>query len=256
MSSRLVIFGISSKWQVATQLNRSNGAMRKATTMERRGRAAQRRVESCQVSRARHELTGAALAPKTQATFDELQRKRPQEQVRQIPPEVMGYVPEQALMMDFALFTKCLQSAPSGVSAGPGGCTNEMLRVCLDDAEVLQLLFRVAEDFARTNVPESVSKAFMAASMTALQKHDGGVRHRGWLPKRWLVSSAQKGGSLRTDQFALSTRAGTDCVGHAIRAITDADPIGAYDHVLRSAMLTKVCSVPGLRALLPFVRAI
>ena len=70
-------------------------------TMERRGRAAQRRVES-----------GAALAPKTQATFDELQRKRPQEQVRQIPPEVMGYVPEQALMMDFALFTKCLQSAP------------------------------------------------------------------------------------------------------------------------------------------------
>ena len=115
-------------------------------TMERRGRAAQRRVESGQVSRARHELlTGAALAPKTQATFDELQQKRPQEQVRQIPPEVMGYVPEQALMMDFALFTKCLQSAPSGVSAGPGGCTNEMLRVCLDDAEVLQLLFRAAE---------------------------------------------------------------------------------------------------------------
>ena len=39
-------------------------------TMERRGRAAQRRVESGQVSRARHELTGAALAPKTQATFE------------------------------------------------------------------------------------------------------------------------------------------------------------------------------------------
>ena len=62
-------------------------------------------------------------------------------------------------MMDFVLFTKCLQSAPSGVSAGPGGCTNEMLRVCLDDTEVLQLLFRAAEDFARTNVPESVSKS-------------------------------------------------------------------------------------------------
>ena len=80
-------------------------------TMERRGRAAQRRVESGQVSHARHELTGAALAPKTQATFDELQQKRPQEQVRQIPPEVMGYVPEQALMMDFCfvhqVFAKC-----------------------------------------------------------------------------------------------------------------------------------------------------
>ena len=43
-------------------------------------------------------------------------------------------------------------------------------------------------------------------------------------------------------QFALSTRAGTDCVGHAIRAMTDLnsratvmfDRIGANDHVLRS----------------------
>ena len=42
-------------------------------------------------------------------------------------------------------------------------------------------------------------------------------------------------------QFALSPRAGRDCVGHAITALTDADPtatvpsvdgIGAYDHVL------------------------
>ena len=40
-------------------------------------------------------------------------------------------------------------------------------------------------------------------------------------------------------QFALSTRAGTDCVGHTIRAMTDVDPectvlsidgVGAYDH--------------------------
>ena len=50
-------------------------------------------------------------------------------------------------------------------------------------------------------------------------------------------------------QFALSTRAGTDCVGHAIRALTDADltatvlsidGIGAYDHVLRSTMMSKL----------------
>ena len=32
------------------------------------------------------------------------------------------------------------------------------------------------------------------------------------------------------------------------------DGIGAYDHVLRSAMMEKVHSVPGLRGLLPFVR--
>ena len=33
------------------------------------------------------------------------------------------------------------------------------------------------------------------------------------------------------------------------------DGIGAYDHVLRSAMVAKLHSVPGLSDLLPFVRA-
>ena len=34
------------------------------------------------------------------------------------------------LELDFKLFTKCLQNAPSGCAPGPGGCTNEMLRTC------------------------------------------------------------------------------------------------------------------------------
>ena len=64
-------------------------------------------------------------------------------------------------------------------------------------------------------------------------------------------------------QFALSTRAGTDCVGHVVRASTDADHrltilsvdgIGAYDHVMRAAMLTRLSKMPEARKLLPFVR--
>ena len=56
--------------------------------------------------------------------------------------------------------------------------------------------------FRRTSVPASVTKAFMADSMTALQKPDGGVRgsaalSRDRLPKRWFVDSAQGGCSLR-----------------------------------------------------------
>ena len=55
-----------------------------------------------------------------------------------------------------------------------------------------------------------------------------------------------------------------DCVGHAVRVATDADPestvmsvdgIGAYDHVHRSAMMGKLLRVPRLQGLLPFVRA-
>ena len=65
-------------------------------------------------------------------------------------------------------------------------------------------------------------------------------------------------------QFAFSTRAGVHRVGHAIRVVTDANPedtvlsidgIGAYDHVYRSAMTTRLLEVTSLHGLLPFVRA-
>ena len=64
-------------------------------------------------------------------------------------------------------------------------------------------------------------------------------------------------------QYALSTRAGTDCVGHVVRASTDADHgltilsvdgIGAHGHVLRAAMLTRLSKMPEARQLLLFVR--
>ena len=49
------------------------------------------------------------------------------------------------------------------------------LRVCLDDVETLALLVSAAEDFARAETPD-VTRSFMLATMTALQKKDGGVR--------------------------------------------------------------------------------
>lgn len=51
-----------------------------------------------------------------------------------------------------------------------------MLKLWLDDAETSHLLFRAAEDPARAEAPGSITRAFMIASMTALKKHDGGVR--------------------------------------------------------------------------------
>jgi hypothetical protein len=64
-------------------------------------------------------------------------------------------------------------------------------------------------------------------------------------------------------QFALRTRAGTDAMGHLLRATTDADPeavllsldgIGAYDHVHRAEILQRLHDDDALRPLLPFVR--
>ena len=101
-------------------------------------------------------------------TLAELQGRRPQVRVVDIPQEVIDFVPDRPVELDMKLSTKCLQSAPSGCSPGPGGCTNEMLRLCLDDPELVQLLFKAAEVCARARMPDTVMKAFMSATMTAL----------------------------------------------------------------------------------------
>ena len=242
-----------------------------AAEQQRRGKAAQSRVEQGQVSRARQELTGATLAPKTGDTLRELQERRPRERVREIPAEILNYVADQPLVLDGTLFSKCLASAPAGSAPGPGGCTNEMLKVCLDDVEVTQFLFLAAQDMARADIPDS-ARCLMVSTMTALRKRDGGVRGiaTGTSFRRLIAKTlARQFGKVVEStcapfQFALSTRAGTDCVGHPVRVMTDADPdatilsidgVGAYDHVLRSAMMNKLHDVPGLRALLPFVRS-
>ena len=224
------------------------------------------------MSRARQELGGAVLAPKTLETLAELQNRKPQEQVREIPVEVLASNPTP-VNLDGAMFTKCLASAPSGSAPGPGGCTYEMFKLCLDDAETSLLLFRAAEDLARAQAPDCITRAFMCATMTAFQKQDGGVRGiaTGTSFRRLVAKTLARQFGKAVEavcapyQFALSTRAGTDCVGHGIRAFTDADPqctvlsidgVGAYDHVLRSSFLQKLHSVPSLQGLLAFVRSV
>ena len=109
--------------------------------------------------------------------------------------------------------------------------------------------------------------------MTALRKADGGVRGiaTGTSFRRLVAKSSARQFGQEVErvycpfQIALSTRAGVDCVGHAVRTAFDLDPratvlsidgIGAYDHVLRSAMLGKLLKEENLRDLLPFVRMV
>ena len=64
-------------------------------------------------------------------------------------------------------------------------------------------------------------------------------------------------------QFALSTRAGTDCVARMVRALSEHDArstllsidgIGAFDHMRRAAFLKALRDRPSLQSLLPFAR--
>ena len=70
-------------------------------------------------------------------------------------------------------------------------------------------------------------------------------------------------GATSPFQYALSTRAGVDCIALMTRLLTDMDEdttvasldgVGAYDHVSRACFLEKLRKNPELEALLPFVR--
>ena len=141
--------------------------------------------------------------------------------------------------------SRCLP-APRGSSPGLRGCTNEHLKVLMDDQDTLELLFEAATSLAQAAVPASVAAALTTARLTAA-----------------LLLGVSSGGWSRGSGSPFQTRAGTHCVGHLIRAATDAstsatvlsvDGIGAYDHVLRAALLGRLERMPRARAILPFVR--
>ena len=135
----------------------------------------------------------------------------------------------------------------------------------------MELLFAACNSLAQCRKPSEVVPAIMGARLTALAKPDGGVRGSATgssvrrLVARTLAKQLTKVFELECApfQYALSTRAGTDCIGHMVRAATDNDPnltllsvdgIGAHDHIFRSAMLGRLLEMPKARAILPFVR--
>ena len=240
-------------------------------SVERRAVAACQKIKFGEVSRARQCLTGAPLAPGTEEIFQILQARRPQIVGRALPEEVQAFELESPVIVDRQIFLKCLKAAPRGASPGPGGCTFEHLKVLLDDTDTMELLFVNVTRLARAKVPVEISEVLMGARFTALAKFDGGIREiaTGSSLRRFVarILATQFMRVFEKEcapkQYALSTRAGTDCVGHLIRASTDANPtlivlsvdgIGAYDHVYRSAMLGRLLHMPAARTILPFVR--
>ena len=132
--------------------------------------------------------------------------------------------------------------------------TSEHLKVVLQSARDSNLFCQLAEEFVRAELPPEIVRAMRMGRMTALQKPSGGVRGIvvGDIFRR-VVSRAvaqqiakQVEQATAPFQYALSTRCGTECVGHAIQGLTDLDPeatvlsvdgIGAFDLVSREAMM-------------------
>ena len=98
--------------------------------------------------------------------------------------------------------------------------------------------------------------------MTALQKDDGGVRGivAGDIIRRLVARTVAQQLSPVVErvtapfQYAMTTRAGTECVAHALQALTEADPtatvtsldgVSAFDLISRRAMLESLAAIPG-----------
>ena len=140
--------------------------------------------------------------------------------------------------------------------------------MCPADSEKF---WKMGQELARARVPDEIVRAIRIGRLTALQKESGGVRgiiagdivRR--LVARTVAQQLESAVEIATApfQYALSTRAGSECVAHVLQTLTDVDPsatilsvdgIGAFDLVSRETMLRGLLTVESGESALPFVR--
>ena len=130
----------------------------------------------------------------------------------------------------------------------------------------------MGEQLAQARVPPTIHASIRQGRMIALQKPRSGVRGIlvGDVVRRLVartmaqqLSKAVEAATAR-HQYAMCTRAGTECVAHVLQVLTEIGPqttivsidgVGAYDSISRKAMLEALIAMPGGSEALPFVRS-
>ena len=244
----------------ATGFRRKPNPLTPEEELVRRGRQAEKFVHQGEVSRARQALCSQARAPGTAATSNELRRL------------------SQWKSADFGLstilsWTRRSTQATSAVHRDQGWAsdTNEHYKVLIDDEEATLLITEAAEHLSKADLPIEIADALAMGAMTALMKDNGRIRGivTGDTFLREVARTMAQQCALKFEracmpfQYALSTRAGTDCVARVVKSLTELDPrktllsidgIGAFDHIKRKAMMEALHTDPQLASLLPFVR--
>ena len=209
-----------------------------------------------ELSHARQVLEAAALAPGNQATLDALQdpERSPAQPREPLPEDLAQFIPATPFELHEKLFNRNLRSSQRSAAAGPSGMTMEHLRPLLDEPEALHSFFLIGEKLAQAQVPGSVVDIVRMERLTALSKPDGGVRGivagdviRSLVARtisQQLAPTVERATSPH--QYAMTTRAGCECVAHALQGLTELDPqatitsidgVGAFDLISRRAML-------------------
>ena len=222
------------------------------------------------LSSARHALEASPLAPGDESTRAKLtdENRRPSKPRRRLDQDILEMEPEEPFHIDVDKFQHNLRTARRGAAGGPSGMTSEHLKIVLESPACANLLGEAASQLAQGDIPEEVVRAIRMGRLTALQKPDGGVRgivvgdvfRR--VVARTIAQQYSKLGEAATHpfQYALSTRAGTECVTHMVQALTSEDReatilsidgIGAYDLISRNAMLRGVLGMVDGAKLIP-----
>ena len=238
--------------------------------MERHRRACVK-VKMGELTRARHILTAAELAPGDETTYRALTdpARRPPEPRTAVPAAALQHEPAQPVRLTAKAVAAALRDTRRGGAAGLSGMRVEHLKLLLQDLDAVDLLTEAATRVARAQVPTDVAEGLARTRLTALQKADGGVRGIATgdafrrlvsrtLAKEWAGNFDR---ATRPYQFALQARAGTDALAAHVRAalalrpdavLVSLDGRNAYDCMSRAAFLTKLHEVAP--ELLPFVR--
>ena len=222
-----------------------------------------------ELSSGRQALEGASVAPGTQETLDSLRdrRRRPLLPREPIPRDILEHQPDNPFELDEHKFLTNLRSSRRGAAAGPSGMTTEHLRLLLDQSRDSHNLFVMAERMARAEAPPPVNDAIRLGRLTALQKPRGGVRGivAGDILRRLVSRTMSQQLSKAVEaatalfQYAMTTRAGTECIAHALQSLMEVGPlcilisidgIGAFDLISRAAMLGALRDIAFRKAVL------
>ena len=183
---------------------------------------------------------------------------------------VAGEGPESEVGSPFRKPAKQMLHTMSSACAGPTGMAAEHLCPLLDSTRDSDLLMELGCSFAQGRVPAEVIPLLRLGRITALQKPSGGIRGIvvGDVFRRLVARTRAQQLNAAVEratspfQYALTTRAGVECVAHVVQTLTDLDPgatvlsvdgVGAFDLISRGAMLQGLRGVEGREAALPFV---
>ena len=231
---KLVEAGRRCAEDAATAVSRKRRRTSKQPDIERRAVRAQSLVELGELSSGRQALVGADVAPGSIRTRQELSnpQRRPPFPREPLPAELINFQPANTFELDERRFSQNLRSFRRGAAAGPSGMTAEHLQPVLEAVRVLHSLFRAAESLAAAQVPTEVVNGLRLGRITALLKPTGGVRGivAGDIIRRLVGRTMAQQLGLAVEratspyQYALSTRAGCECVAHALHALCETDP--------------------------------